>query len=118
MLVLLFPRSQIYYTVSAIRGQKAETICRIAGKASEFPDDELPPDFEVLTSITGVGPKCANTPEQTLKELEDLVQKKYWIDINRLLMPFGKHICILRLPHCSTCPVPQWCLRIGVTKSQ
>ncbi|GAB3331575.1 endonuclease III [Larkinella ripae] len=55
-------------------------------------------------------------PEQTLKVLEDLVPVAQWIDINRLLMPFGKHICTGRLPHCSTCPVLDWCEQVGVTE--
>jgi endonuclease-3 len=129
-------------------GQKAETILRIAKSATEFPGHELPADFDILTSIKGVGPKCANlalgvaggqqrisvdvhvhrvvnrwglvttrTPAQTLSRLEEIVSKKYWTDINRLLMPFGKHICTSRLPHCSTCPVLRWCKRTGVTNS-
>jgi endonuclease-3 len=55
------------------------------------------------------------TPEQTMKELEEKVPKKKWIDINRLLMPFGKHICTAKLPHCSTCPVLEYCRQVGVT---
>jgi endonuclease-3 len=130
-------------------GQKAETILRIASRAMEYPGAILPAEYDVLTSIKGIGPKCANlalgvaagvekisvdvhvhrvvnrwglvatkTPEQTLEALEDILAKKYWTDINRLLIPFGKHICTLRLPHCSTCPVLKWCMRVGVTKSR
>ncbi|RRB02808.1 endonuclease III domain-containing protein [Larkinella rosea] len=57
-------------------------------------------------------------PEQTLKVLEEKVPVAQWIDINRLLMPFGKHICTGRLPHCSTCPVFEFCERVGVTESR
>jgi endonuclease-3 len=55
-------------------------------------------------------------PEQTMLALEEKVPKKKWIDINRLLMPFGKHICTGRLPHCSACPVLQYCRQVGVTE--
>ena len=134
---------------STFPGQKAETILRIAARASEEKGELLPADFDTLTAIKGVGPKCANlalgvaggqqrisvdvhvhrvvnrwglvltkTPEQTLAALEDIIKEKYRTDINRLLMPFGKHICTFRLPHCSTCVVRQWCLRVGVTKSR
>jgi endonuclease III len=48
-------------------------------------------------------------------QLEQKVPKQKWIDINRLLMPFGKRICTGRLPHCSTCPVLEYCMQIGVT---
>jgi len=56
-----------------------------------------------------------SSPEQTMLQLEQKVSKQKWIDINRLLMPFGKHICTGRLPHCSTCPVLEYCRQIGVT---
>lgn len=55
-------------------------------------------------------------PEQTMLQLQEKVPQKQWIDINRLLMPFGKHICTGRLPHCSTCPVLEYCRQVGVTK--
>jgi endonuclease-3 len=55
------------------------------------------------------------TPEQSMLALEQKVPHQNWIDINRLLMPFGKHICTGRLPHCSTCPVLEYCRQVGVT---
>ncbi|HEX8237107.1 MAG TPA: endonuclease III [Abditibacteriaceae bacterium] len=61
-------------------------------------------------------PFHAKTPEQTLKRLEDWLPKKYWIDINRLLVPFGKHICTGKLPRCSTCPVLEMCRQVGVER--
>ena len=127
-------------------GQKAYTLLGIAKAAMEEYRGELPADYEKLTALKGVGPKCANlalgvasghpgisvdvhvhrvanrwgfvqtkTPEQTMAGLEARVPEKKWIDINRLLMPFGKHICTGRLPHCSACPVLEYCRQVGVT---
>lgn len=56
----------------------------------------------------------ANTPEKTMAALEQKLPKKYWIEINRLLVPFGKHICQGNIPHCSTCPLFDMCPRVGV----
>lgn len=56
----------------------------------------------------------ASTPEKTLVALEGKLPKRYWIEINRLLVPFGKHICTGNLPHCSTCPVLEMCQQVGV----
>jgi endonuclease-3 len=127
--------------------QKAYTMRGIAERiVTEF-DGKLPADFATLTSLKGVGPKCANLalgvatgqaaisvdvhvhrvvnrwgyvrtkqPEQTLKVLETQVPREQWTDINRLLMPFGKHICTSTLPHCSTCPVLPWCEQVGVER--
>ncbi len=127
-------------------GQKAYTMLGIAKAAVEEYNGELPADFEKLTALKGVGPKCANlalgvaagkagisvdvhvhrvvnrwgyvqttTPEKTMRALEETVPQKKWIDINRLLMPFGKHICKM-IPLCSTCPVLEYCRQVGVTK--
>lgn len=56
------------------------------------------------------------TPEQTLAALEQKLPQSHWITINRLLVPFGKHICTGKLPRCSTCPVVDYCRQVGVEK--
>lgn len=131
---------------STFPGQKADTMLAIA-EAAMRTGGSLRADFDALTAIKGVGPKCANLalgvgsgvaaisvdihvhrvvnrwgmvetkmPEATLKVLQSVVPKPQWIDINRLLMPFGKFICTGPLPHCSTCSVYEWCERRGVTR--
>ena len=57
----------------------------------------------------------ARTPEQTMVALERVLPPRHWIDINRLLVPFGKHICTGTRPHCSICPLLTMCPRIGVS---
>ena len=57
----------------------------------------------------------ARTPEQTMAALEAILPRKYWVEINRLLVPFGKHICTGNRPCCSTCPVLDMCQQVGVT---
>ena len=58
----------------------------------------------------------ASTPEKTLLALEAALPEPFWIDINRLLVPFGKHICTGNRPRCSTCPVLDMCRQVGVTE--
>jgi endonuclease III len=55
--------------------------------------------------------------EHTLLELARKLPKKYWTEMNELLVPFGKHICQGRRPKCSICPVFQYCERKGVRNS-
>ena len=55
-----------------------------------------------------------STPEKTMAALSETLPRRYWIEINRLLVPFGKHICTGNLPHCSTCPVLDMCQQVGV----
>jgi endonuclease-3 len=55
------------------------------------------------------------TPEQTMVALEEKLPRRYWVEINQLLVPFGKHICTGHRPRCSTCPVEEMCLQRNVT---
>lgn len=54
------------------------------------------------------------TPDKTLAALEAKLPQSYWVEINALLVPFGKHICTGNLPHCSTCPIVEMCQQVGV----
>jgi endonuclease-3 len=57
----------------------------------------------------------ATTPEKTMVALEQILPERYRVEINRLLVPFGKHICTGVSPKCSTCPVLEMCQQVGVT---
>jgi endonuclease-3 len=57
------------------------------------------------------------SPEQTMKMLEAQLPRKYWIEINERLVPFGKFICTGGAPPlCSTCLLRRMCSRVGVTR--
>ena len=130
----------------AFHRPKATQIRNIARRTVEEFGGNLPCDFETLTSMPGVGPKCANLtlgiacgqpsisvdvhvhrvtnrwgfvhtrqPKETMAALRERVPRRTWIELNALLVPFGKHICTGRLPKCSTCPVLEYCQQVGVT---
>lgn len=130
---------------SSFHERKAQQIHQIAQRTVKDYDGQLPCDREVLLSLSGVGPKCANlalgiacnepfigvdihvhrvtnrwgyvaatTPERTLAVLETKLPRAYWVEINRLLVPFGKHICTGTMPRCSTCPLLDMCQQVGV----
>jgi endonuclease-3 len=56
----------------------------------------------------------APTPEKTMAALEKRLPKRYWVEINALLVPFGKHVCTGVRPKCSTCPLLDMCQQVGV----
>ena len=56
------------------------------------------------------------TPEATMVALEGKLPREYWVEINRLLVPFGKHVCTGALPRCSTCPLLEFCRQVGVAR--
>jgi len=132
---------------SSYNGQKAYTMLGIAEIIIKDFNGEVPANYEQLTAMKGVGPKCANltlgiaakipavsvdshvhrvvnrwgyvvtkTPEKSLLALEKLVPQNRWIDINRLLMPFGKYHCTAHMPKCLTCPVLEYCEQVGVER--
>jgi endonuclease-3 len=72
-------------------------------------------DIHVHRVTNRWGYVATRSPEATMEALEQKLPKKYWIEINRLLVPFGKHICTGHLPKCSTCPVLEYCRQVGVT---
>jgi endonuclease-3 len=55
------------------------------------------------------------SPEETMVALEKVLPRPYWVEINRLLVPFGKSVCTGTAPRCSTCPLNDMCARVGVT---
>ena len=73
-------------------------------------------DIHVHRITNRWGYVAARTPEATLAMLEQKLPQAYWVEINRLLVPFGKHVCTGQQPKCSTCPVLAMCAQVGVTE--
>ncbi len=57
---------------------------------------------------------ATKTPEKTMAALREKLPRRYWVEINALLVPFGKHICTGVRPKCSTCPLLSMCRQVGV----
>jgi endonuclease-3 len=57
----------------------------------------------------------APTPQKTMAALQQVLPRRLWVEINALLVPFGKHICTGVRPKCSTCPLLDMCQQVGVT---
>lgn len=55
-----------------------------------------------------------SSPEKSVTALAEVLPRKYWVEINRLLVPFGKHVCTGNRPKCSVCPVLKMCRQVGV----
>ncbi|HVT83133.1 MAG TPA: endonuclease III [Phycisphaerae bacterium] len=72
-------------------------------------------DIHVHRVTNRWGYVAAGTPEKTMLALMEQLPEKYWIELNRLLVPFGKHICTGTAPKCSTCPLLSMCRQVGVT---
>jgi endonuclease-3 len=77
---------------------------------------EISVDIHVHRVTNRWGYVRTSSPEATRLALEEKLPRKYWVEINRLLVPFGKHVCTGRLPKCSVCPVLEYCRQVGVTE--
>ncbi len=78
----------------------------------------IPVDVNVHRIVNRLGWTNTKTAEKTEKELEKILPKRYWREINGTFVLFGKTICVPVSPFCSTCPVNAYCKRIGVMKSR
>jgi len=57
--------------------------------------------------------KSLNETEQALRYK---LPKRYWMEINNLLVSFGQNICKPQSPHCSKCEVSEYCKQTGVNR--
>ena len=58
------------------------------------------------------------TPEESEQALRKKLPKKYWIQFNDWLVPYGQHLCRPISPFCTQCPINEFCNRVGVTTSR
>lgn len=76
-----------------------------------FGKPALPVDIHVHRITNRLGWVETKTPEQTEKELKELLPQKLWMPVNRVFVMLGREICGSRRPKCSICPIEVWCPR-------
>tara|TARA_Y100000034_G_scaffold45400_1_gene55829 strand:+ start:9091 stop:9738 length:648 start_codon:yes stop_codon:yes gene_type:complete len=86
--------------------------------AFAFGESVIPVDVHVHVIANRLGWVKEKTPEKTEKALEKVLPKKYWKEINAILVLFGKETCITISPWCSKCPIKKYCPRINVKRSR
>jgi endonuclease III len=59
-----------------------------------------------------------NTPYETEINLREKLPKKYWKEINYLLVSYGQNTCTPISPFCSNCVIKKYCKRVNVNKSR
>ncbi len=69
----------------------------------------VPVDTHVHRISNRLGLVKTKTPEETERELKRVLPKRYWIDINWMLVKFGQTICRPINPKCSECPLHDLC---------
>ncbi len=74
-----------------------------------FNKDAIAVDTHVHRISNRLGWVHTRTPEETEKELMNVLPRKYWKEINELLVMFGRTICRPQKPRCEECPVRNFC---------
>ncbi len=69
-------------------------------------------DVHVHRISNRLGYVKTKTPEETEFELRKKLPKKYWIDINSLLVTHGQNVCKPINPKCDICPIREFCNKI------
>src|SRR3989344_5861560 len=81
-------------------------------------NSHIPVDTHVFKVTNRLGWVKTKTPEKTEQELIKIIPKKYWHDLNNLLVAHGPNICVPISPFCSKCAIRKYCPRIGVKRSR
>ena len=59
-----------------------------------------------------IGFSQESEPEKIEKDLLKIFPKKYWRDINHLLIWHGRNCCTARNPKCKDCPIKKYCKNV------
>lgn len=75
-------------------------------------------DTHVHRIVNRIGALATANPKETEFALRSVLPKRYWIEINDLLVTYGKEICRPISPRCSKCALTRRCARAGVERSR
>ena len=98
----------------SIKGIGRKTANLVFGMAFEQP--AICVDTHVHRLANRFGWVATKDPDQTEKELQKLVPKEHWIELNNYLVMWGQNICVPISPFCSKCVLSPLCPKKGVTK--
>lgn len=69
-------------------------------------------DVHVHRICNRLGYVMTKNPEETEFALREKLPKKYWLDINTLLVTHGQNVCKPINPKCDECPIKDYCSRL------
>jgi endonuclease III len=74
-----------------------------------FQKPAIPVDVHVHRISNRLGLVNTKNPEETEAELEKIVPREYWIELNDLMVQFGQTICRPQSPRHEECPLQELC---------
>ncbi|MGM0484260.1 MAG: endonuclease III domain-containing protein, partial [Candidatus Krumholzibacteriota bacterium] len=83
-----------------------------------FGKDAICVDTHVHRIINRLGVVESANPTESEYALREILPRNHWIEINDLLVSFGKKVCRPVSPICSGCLIFEECARVGVEISR
>jgi len=77
--------------------------------ARGFNEPAICVDVHVHRIFNRLGYLKTKTPDETEIVLREKLPKKYWIEINTLLVTHGQNVCKPTKPMCNECPIVKYC---------
>ena len=74
-------------------------------------------DTHVFRVARRLGWTTKVTPEKVERDIQALIPKPLWSDVNRTMVQFGRDVCKGGTPQCWRCPVAEWCSYSPKTKA-
>ena len=75
-------------------------------------------DTHVHRIVNRIGIVKTSTPVETEFALRETLPRRFWTEINDLLVTYGKKVCTPVSPRCSVCAINGYCKKVGVGKSR
>jgi endonuclease-3 len=79
-----------------------------------FNKDAIAVDTHVHRISNRLGLVKTKTPKETEEALIRILPKKHWKKYNTLLVVWGQNVCKPIKPLCNSCPIYEYCERVGV----
>ncbi|MFZ0203716.1 MAG: endonuclease III [Nitrososphaeraceae archaeon] len=74
-----------------------------------FNKPTIPVDTHVHRISNRIGLVNTKTPEKTEIELNNIINKKYWLRLNNIFVMYGQNICLPVAPKCELCELKKMC---------
>jgi len=95
-------------------GRKTANLVRAVG----YKKHGICVDIHVHRICNRLGYVTTKSPDATEFILRQKLPQKHWIGFNRLLVSFGQNQCRPTSPRCSSCPIHEFCQRVGVVTAR
>ena len=104
------PRTEEELLKLPLVGKKTAAAVRVFG----FDEYAIPADVHIHRVANRLGVVSTGVPSETSAALAKVVPRRFWRELNPILVQHGQNICIALRPRCVACPIVRLCSRVGL----